>query len=266
VESVVFSSSTSAAKPILATKNEPASKKTSRKRKLITSQEVEAELENATLPETWDRPLQSCGSYAVVVFVDRNSMVASLKSASRAAKQGVTIDLGEAIEDQIPPLGLKRYQTHHALRYPSREELLSSVESYMSAYAQMEQTRSREEAKKRQKPDEDGFVTVTRGARGGVVRTADAKELGEKLKKKREEDGAGLENFYRFQMRERRKEQQGEMMRKFEEDKRRIGEMRKRRGRLVVSLVFFCPFLPRSLSCSRCVIRDEVLTQVPQPE
>ncbi len=61
----------------------------------------------------------------------------------------------------------------------------------------------------------------------------DAKELGEKQKEKEK----GIENFYRFQMRERRKEQQGELMRKFEEDKRRVEEMRKRRGRIVVSFV-----------------------------
>lgn len=207
--------------------------KNSKKRKRVTSSELELELETAALPKTWDRTIHPSGSHVVVVFVDRPSMEASLKAARKAAKLGTTIIWGEGIETRVPPLGIRRYQAHHTMRYPSRKELLSSVDSYMSAYGRMEEARSREEAKKRQQPDEDGFITVTKGARGGVVRKEDAKELGEKQKEKEK----GIENFYRFQMRERRKEQQGELMRKFEEDKRRVEEMRKRRGRIVVSFV-----------------------------
>ena len=55
----------------------------------------------------------------------------------------------------------------------------------------MEETRSRGDAKKRQIPDEEGFVTVTKGAHGGVVRMEDAKELGEKQKTKNKD----LEDF-----------------------------------------------------------------------
>lgn len=208
--------------------------KNSKKRKRITSSELELELESAALPETWNRTIHPNGSHAIAVFVDRPSMEASLKAAKKAAKLGTTIMWGEGIENRVSPLGLKRYEAHHTMRYPSRKELLSSVDSYMSVYGRMEEARSREEAKKRQQPDEEGFITVTKGARGGVVRKEDAKELGEKQKGSEK----GIENFYRFQMRERRKEQQGELMRKFEEDKRRVEEMRKRRGRIVVSLVF----------------------------
>lgn len=209
--------------------------KNSKKRKRVTSSELEIELQDATLPETWDRTLHPTGSHGVVVFVDRPSMEASLRAAKKAVKLGTSITWGEGIEHQIPPLGLKRYQAHHALQYPSRKELLTSVDSYMSAYGRWEEARSREEAKKRQQPDEDGFITVTKGARGGVVRKEDAKELGEKQKEKEKENG--IENFYRFQMRERRKEEQGRLMRQFEEDKRKVEEMRRRRGRMVVSSV-----------------------------
>jgi len=162
-------------------------------------------------------------------------MEASLKAAKKAAKLAVTITWGKGIKDRIPPLGLKRYEAHHALCYPSRNELLSSVDSYMTAYARMEEARSREEAKKRQQPDEDGFITVTKGARGGVVRKEDAKQLGEKQREKDRNKHKEMGNFYRFQMREMRKEQQGELMRKFDDDKRRLDEMRKRRGKIVVS-------------------------------
>jgi len=76
-------------------------------------------------------------------------------------------------------------------------------------------------------PDEDGFVTVTRGSKGGT-RMDQAKELAEKQKEKNK----GLADFYRFQMREKRKEQQTEMLKKFADDKRKVEEMRQRRGKL----------------------------------
>lgn len=235
VERVDFSDSTTTSKPRIETV-QPS--QNSKKRKRIAPSELNLELENATLPKNWDRTIHPSGSHAVVIFLDRPSMEASLKAAKKAAKLRTTIIWGSGIEDQVPPLGLQRYEAHHALRYPSRKELLASVDSYMTAYARMEEARSREEAKKRQQPDEEGFITVTKGARGGVVRKEDAKELGERQREKQKEKEKGIENFYRFQMREKRKEQQGELMRRFEEDKRRVEEMRKRRGRIVVSSAF----------------------------
>jgi len=40
------------------------------------------------------------------------------------------------------------------------------------------------------------------------------------------------DDFYRFQNRERRKEAEGALKRKFEEDRRRVESMRERRGRV----------------------------------
>lgn len=212
--------------------------KPSKKRKRTTAAELALELENASLPQTWDRAIQPSGSHAVVVFVDKPSMEASLKAARKAAKLGTAITWGEGIEHRIPPLGRRRYEAHHALRYPARTELLSSVDEYMTLFGRMEEARSRDEGRKRQQPDEDGFVTVTKGARGGVVRTEEARELGEKEKAKAKQ--GGIENFYRFQMRERRKEEQGRLMREFEKDKRKVEETRRRKGRMVVSFSFLC--------------------------
>lgn len=80
-------------------------------------------------------------------------------------------------------------------------------------------------------PDEDGFVTVTRGGRVGPARKADAEskrvEMEEKERKKREEMG----DFYRFQTRERRKAEQGELVKRFEEDRKRVEAMKEKRGK-----------------------------------
>lgn len=215
--------------PTAPSSSHPGNKK---KRKRVGAEELEEELEKIELPQTWDRKLQSSGAHAVVIFVDVSSMEASLKAVKRAAKKGTEITWGEGIEDRIPALGPERYEAHNRLIYPSRSDLLRSVNDYMTLYTRVEEARTREASKKRQEPDEDGFITVTSGPKNNsVVREEEAKELVEKQKEKRK----GLEDFYRFQMREKRKEKQGELVRKFEEDKRKVEEMKRRRGKVRVS-------------------------------
>ncbi|KAJ4504165.1 hypothetical protein HRR83_008588 [Exophiala dermatitidis] len=201
-----------------------------RKRKRITAEELEAGLDRFTLPHVFDSHIHPSGSSAVVVFVDRPSMELTLKAARRLAKSRTAIVWGGDGTEQkpvLPHLGLMRYEHHKHRQFPSSKELLRSVNGFMTAWSQLEEARSRETARKRQEPDEDGFVTVTRGARGSV-RADEAKEIAERQKEKNK----ALEDFYRFQTRQKRKEEQSEMLRKFEEDKRRVEEMRHRRGKL----------------------------------
>ncbi|KAJ9502838.1 hypothetical protein H2202_001960 [Exophiala xenobiotica] len=197
----------------------------SRKRKRMTAEELEAGLDAHSLPNTFDSTIHESGATAIVVFVDRPSMDLAFKQAKRTVKAGAIIEWSGSVDG--PPLGSKRYEHHKHLQYPSRKELLRSVNGFMTAYAQMEEARSRENARKRQMPDEDGFVTVTRGSRG-AARLDETKELVEKHKEK----SKGLEDFYRFQMREKRKEEHAEMLKKFEEDKRKVEDMRQRRGNI----------------------------------
>lgn len=211
-------------------------KRQSKKRKRNqneTLDELQETLDTITLPSTWDRVLHSSGAHAVVVFVDRASMEASLKAAKKAAKSKSKIVWGEGIEgtDKVEPLGVKRYKMHHKLQYPPRAELLRIVQDYMTVFSTMEETKHRL-ATMPAEPDEDGFVTVTRGSKiNNAAREEELKRLLEKQKEKQK----GLEDFYRFQMREKRKERQTELLKKFEEDKRRVQEMKARRGKVKVS-------------------------------
>jgi len=61
----------------------------------------------------------------------------------------------------------------------------------------------------RSEPDEDGFITVTRREREEVVP--------EKTNK-----AVNLEDFYKFQKREKRVQKMEELRRKFEEDKLKV--------------------------------------------
>ena len=102
----------------------------------------------------------------------------------------------------------------------------------MTSFAEREALEARAQARRRQEPDADGFITVTKGGRIGPARQDAAQELSKKQKEKQK----GLDGFYRFQMREKQKAKAGELARKFEEDKEKVRKMREHRGAFRVSL------------------------------
>ncbi|KAI9719253.1 MAG: hypothetical protein M1812_003583 [Candelaria pacifica] len=229
VESVIFENErTSTPKPQIATPvAEPKSKKgNNKKRKRGEDKVVEEYTEASELPKTWDRELHRSGSTAVVVFVDKASAEAGLKAARKAAKEGTKMHWGDGVEGKVPALGSARYLAHHRLTYPSHSTLLSSVNAYMTTYSALETSRAAAATRARNEPDEDGFITVTRGGRTGPARQEEAQEKADKQKEKK-----GLEDFYRFQSREKKKERAGELVRKFQEDRERVRKMREGRGR-----------------------------------
>ena len=101
----------------------------------------------------------------------------------------------------------------------------------MDAYNAKQEFEAKAKARKRQEPDEDGFVTVTRGGRNPAVKMETAQESLEKQREKQK----GFGDFYRFQGRERRKEKAMELVKKFEEDKKKVQMMRMDRTRFLVS-------------------------------
>lgn len=102
----------------------------------------------------------------------------------------------------------------------------------MTAFGAEEASQTRLRARQRQEADEDGFVMVTRGGRNGLARPEVVQEQAEKQKKKRK----GLEDFYRFQSREKMKAKAGELVSKFAEDKEKVRMMREKKGGFKVNL------------------------------
>lgn len=182
------------------------------------------------LPETWDRDLRRSGSTAVVRFVDQTSAQLALKEARKAVKNSKKIVWGMGTEGKVGPLGRARYTAHHKLMYPTATLLQASVDQYMAAFARFEAERARALAKQRAEPDEDGFIKVVRGGRTGPAREEAIKVKEEELKQ-REKDRV-KSDFYRFQVREKKKEEAQKLINSFEDDKKRLEAMRKRRGPL----------------------------------
>lgn len=218
----------------LATATEPnLSHRPNKKRKRITADDLQTTLDEIQPPSTWDRVLQKSGAHAIVIFADKPSMEASLKAAARAARKGTPLLWGDGIPaDRVPALGVQRYLSHERRRYPERAALLRTVNEFMTVFEQVAEARKREDARKAGEPDEDGFVTVTHGPKlNSVAREEEMRELVERQKKKEE----GLEDFYRFQSREKRKERQQMLLRRFDEDRHKLQEIKARRGKIRVS-------------------------------
>ena len=219
-----------------STEGKIAKGKKKNKRKMMSADDLQNRLESIQLPSTWNRQLRKSGAHAVIVFVDKASMEAGLKAAKNNNNNNNKIVWGEGIGTRLPPLGMERYLAHEKLRYPDRADLLRTVNDYMVVFSEVAEARDREDAARKREPDEDGFVTVTHGPKMN-----DYDELKELLQRQEKKD-AGLEDFYRFQTRERRKERQNELLRKFGEDKKRLEEMKRRRGKIRVSIIYVCIF------------------------
>ena len=166
---------------------------------------------------------------------------------AQAAKAAKEIVWGAGVEQKLPALGAASeffmitpfadldeslmlglgYMAHHTLRFPSTAALQASVDAYMTNFAEQEAARARALARQRAVPDEDGFITVTRGGRMGPARQEEAQEKADKQKEKQK----GKDDFYRFQLREKRKEQANELLKGFEEDRKKVEEMKKRRNK-----------------------------------
>jgi ribosomal RNA-processing protein 7 len=96
----------------------------------------------------------------------------------------------------------------------------------------MEEARSDRLKNLRSEPDEDGFVTVTRGGRNQPVKLEAAQAIAVRAKERQEKKKVGT-GFYRFEAREEAKRKERELKEKFEQDAWRVSEMRKRRGRIM---------------------------------
>lgn len=177
------------------------------------------------LPDVWDRELHAGGCTAIVTFVDAASADLALRMASKAAKSHRRVVWAQGLASTLPALGSARYKAHDRLRYPDRHVLQSNVDAFMAAFSEAEVRRRQALARLRQEPDEDGFITVTRGGRTAPAHQASNDAALEKQKAK----SKGSDDFYRFQQREKLKEQANDLIKGFEDDRRKVQEMKAKR-------------------------------------
>uniref|UniRef100_A0A8H7MZ89 Ribosomal RNA-processing protein 7 C-terminal domain-containing protein n=1 Tax=Bionectria ochroleuca TaxID=29856 RepID=A0A8H7MZ89_BIOOC len=83
----------------------------------------------------------------------------------------------------------------------------------------------------RNEPDEDGFVTVTRGGRSAPASRNEAEEAKQRMLEKQDKKKSDMKDFYRFQLRQRRKDEHKALLRRFDEDRKKVDAMREKRGK-----------------------------------
>ncbi|APA07517.1 hypothetical protein SS1G_00995 [Sclerotinia sclerotiorum 1980 UF-70] len=191
---------------------------------------------DTSLPQGWDRQLRFKGRTAVVLLVDEKSVESVLKAARKTCKSGKESKYpvwGSGTEGKVPALGSARYAKRQELRFPDKLAVQRSVDAFMTNFNSKEEERERERKRLRNVPDDDGFVTVVRGGRTGPARSEAAEEKRREMAEKEEKRRKELEDagFYRWQGREKRKKEVGELVKRFEEDRKRVEGMREKRGR-----------------------------------
>ncbi|KAJ2580445.1 hypothetical protein GGH95_002590 [Coemansia sp. RSA 1836] len=215
-DAVKVAAATARAVSELSSSGKKSEKKKSEKAK---SEKAKAEDVNAPLA-----PLLTSGGSAHVVLLEDAEL-----SAVLAMKAGVR---EWAIENSS--LGLARYMQDYSAARPAADTVRADVDAFMARFEEAQYERDRMLAQQQNVADADGFIPVVRRARGGKNTDGTASVTAMSIDEAREagaarKDPATFSNLYRFQARERKRDQLADLRRKFEEDKEKIARMRQAR-------------------------------------
>lgn len=169
------------------------------------------------------------GNRAQIILIDKascNRLLSKAKSLHKLEKKPITW-----IGVKSAPTGYQKYVDHALKMFPDPDNLLIEVNKFMKAYNENEQREKLSRRSKQGLVDEDGFILVTSDARGSKASiAAQAAETQERLKKELEKKSKKREmpDFYRFQIREKKKKATNDLLKKFNDDKAKILEMREK--------------------------------------
>lgn len=167
------------------------------------------------------------GNRAQIVLVDKVSCTRLLSKAKQIHKLDKEPLVWSGSDSTAT--GYKKYIAKGAQKFTDPETLLNSVNEFMKVYNDAEERERRSRRSKSGLVDEDGFTLVTSSARGSKASIAaqvaatqeQLKHEAEKRSKKKE-----MVDFYRFQIREKKKRATNDLLKKFNDDKAKILELR----------------------------------------
>ncbi|CAD6184819.1 unnamed protein product [Caenorhabditis auriculariae] len=117
--------------------------------------------------------------------------------------------------------------------FPSAEQMEQATAEYMSRYDEIQEDSKREARKRFTEPDEEGWVTVTKGskkvAKAVKLKKDDIPLLGGIPKGNKKPKKVDLA-FYSFQVKQNKLKKANELLRKFEEDKKRVAQLKQARN------------------------------------
>ncbi|ORY08284.1 hypothetical protein K493DRAFT_403449 [Basidiobolus meristosporus CBS 931.73] len=164
------------------------------------------------------------GSFAHVIFLEELGLTKAMNMTKKKRVWG----LPETPAAEKHLVGLEKYEHLYQRNRLDPETLQTRIDNFMKKFNEAQQEAAKAEAALYNVPDEDGFITVTRKGRrnnntdGKISVTAIKAEEAQNLKPKKKE----LVDFYRFQMREAKRDKLVELRKKFEEDKKKIQHLK----------------------------------------
>ncbi len=126
-----------------------------------------------------------------------------------------------------------------ACRHITRQKLMQMCNDAMASFESEEEEAARRAKLAAEQPDEDGFITVVNKSAPSFGVTNDLEEdhqhhrrkAGKRNRKRKAGSGAvELSDFYRFQLKETRKNEVQDLKKKFEEDLEKVRKMKEERA------------------------------------
>lgn len=201
-----------------------------RKRDDIEAEEQEREREAIQLPEIWTRKILRSSSTAVVLLADDKSVQLVLKAIAKANKNKKYPVWDDEVRG-VAPLGVPWIASHMRDSRVDKVAARKAVHAFFNAFNRKEKEAAELAKRLRNEPDDDGFVTVTRGGRTAPASKHEAEEAKRRMVEKDTKKKSEMKDFYRFQLRARRKEEQAALMRRFQQDREKVNAMREKRGK-----------------------------------
>ncbi|ATY64831.1 hypothetical protein A9K55_005298 [Cordyceps militaris] len=202
-----------------------------RKRDDIEMEEQEKERQAIRLPEIWTRRVLRSSSTAVVLLADEKSVQLVLKAIAKANKSKKYPIWEDGSLSGVSPLGVPWISSHLRNSRVDKAAARRSVHAFFNAFNRKEKEAAELAKRLRNEPDEDGFVTVARGGRTAPASKFEAEEAKRRQVDKDTKKKSGMQDFYRFQLRARRKEEQAGLMRRFQQDREKVNAMKEKRGK-----------------------------------
>lgn len=128
--------------------------------------------------------------------------------------------------DSDHPVGVQGWLSHFQASQPSVESVMEEANRHMSEFMSKKETLRREMDARREAPDDDGFVLVSR--KHTARSSGNTRASNRKSRRRNKRNGAGkeLKDFYRFQLRETKRSKLAELRERFAEDKKRVDALR----------------------------------------
>ncbi|OAA69501.1 hypothetical protein ISF_02771 [Cordyceps fumosorosea ARSEF 2679] len=202
-----------------------------RKRDDVELEEEEKERQAIQLPEIWTRKLLRSSSTAVVLLADEKSVQLVLKAISKANKTKKYPVWEDESSRGVSPLGVPWISSHLRDSRVDKAAARRSVHAFFNAFNRKEKEAIELAKRLRNEPDEDGFVTVTRGGRTAPASKYEAEEAKRRMVEKDSKKKSEMTDFYRFQLRARRKDEQAALMKRFQQDREKVNAMKEKRGK-----------------------------------